>query len=68
MTPAYGLYTGKVSNGDCSGAGAILNPYSGGTTNCVSDPASCEIGDLSAKHGAAKIISGGSGTGYFSAK
>ncbi|KAK5163788.1 Cell surface superoxide dismutase [Cu-Zn] 4 [Saxophila tyrrhenica] len=62
---SYGLYTGKVSATDCSAAGAILDPFSGGTTNCEKEPASCQVGALSLKHGAAKIIGGGAGTGYF---
>jgi len=65
----YGLYSGNVASlSDCSDAGALLNPYGGFTgSKCASDKAGCAIGDLSDKYGEAKVISGGSGTGYFSA-
>lgn len=69
MISAYGLYTGRISNNDCNTAGAILDPYGGVTgSQCNNNPASCQVGDLSGKHGDAKIISGGAGTGYFAAK
>lgn len=61
----YGLYSGRVSNGDCSGAGAVLDPFAGATADCTRNQASCQVGALSAKHGDAKIVSGGAGTGYF---
>ncbi len=64
----YGLYSGRVSGSDCSGAGAVLDPFAGATTNCAKNQASCQVGALSAKHGDAKIVSGGAGTGYFAGK
>ncbi|KAK3683240.1 Cell surface superoxide dismutase [Cu-Zn] 4 [Vermiconidia calcicola] len=65
---SYALHTGRVSGSDCSGAGAVLDPYAGTTgASCARDKAACQVGALSDKHGAAEIISGGSGTGYFAA-
>jgi len=65
---SYALYTGRISNGDCNTAGAVLDPYAGTTgSSCLNNQAGCQVGDLSDKHGAAKILSGGSGTGYFAA-
>ena len=67
---AYQIYSGSVGkNADCSAAGSVLNPYGGQTgSKCATDEASCAIGDLADKHGGLKIESGGSGTGFFSAK
>ncbi|EME50180.1 hypothetical protein DOTSEDRAFT_144838 [Dothistroma septosporum NZE10] len=40
------------STGNCSTAGGHLDPYGNGGTGCnTSDQASCEVGDLSGKHG-----------------
>ena len=63
----YGLYGGNVASlSDCSTAGGILNPYGGFTGDkCKGDKAGCAIGDLSDKYGPIKLLSGGSGTGYF---
>jgi len=65
---SYSLHVDRVSNNDCSTAGAVLDPYGGFTgPKCATDMAGCQVGDLSDKHGAATILSGGSGTGYFPA-
>lgn len=48
----YHVHQNNVTNGNCSSAGGHLDPYGNGGATCNSDDqASCEVGDLSGKHG-----------------
>ncbi|KUL91317.1 hypothetical protein ZTR_01632 [Talaromyces verruculosus] len=58
----YHVHVSPVpTNGDCTAAGEHLDPYNRGEQPpCdASDPATCQVGDLSSKHGSA------SGTSFF---
>ena len=58
-----------MNTGSCSAPGGVLDPYGGATgSGCATNMASCQVGDLSDKHGDAVILSGGSGTGYVAEK
>jgi hypothetical protein len=51
----YHLHAKPVpKDGNCTATAAHLNPYNATTTCDVDDLASCEVGDLSGKHGKAK--------------
>lgn len=59
---AYHVHVSPVpANGDCTAAGEHLDPYNRGEQPPCdpSDPATCQVGDLSGKHGTA------SGTSFF---
>ena len=47
------------SSGSCDSTGGHLDPYNAGTeTKCdATNPASCQVGDLSGKHGAVEHTS-----------
>ena len=49
----YHIHTNPISNGNCSTAGSHLDPFGRGETPACAadDPSSCQVGDLSGKHG-----------------
>lgn len=58
---AYHIHQFRVpENGDCTAAGAHLDPYNRGQQPPCDrlNPGSCEVGDLSGKHGAISRITG----------